>query len=79
MKFAESWLLFAVVGTRLRALDFRLEALGHARVTLGGGNFHSLLKRFDGARYVAFAKKGPGLAEDTSVALAFFGGIHEEN
>ncbi len=79
MKFAESWLLFGVFGVGLRALDFGLEALGHAGVALGGGKFHPLLKRFDGARYVAFAEEGSGFAEDTSVALAFFGGIHEEN
>jgi|BogFormECP04_OM1_1039644.scaffolds.fasta_scaffold53912_2 hypothetical protein len=78
LKFAQSWLLFAVFETRLRAVDLGLEALGHACVALGGREVDTLLKRFDRARYVALAEKGPGFAKDASIALAFCGGIHED-
>jgi hypothetical protein len=78
LKFAQSWLLFAVFETRSRAVDLGLEALGHARVALGGREVDTLLKRFDRARYVALAEKGPGFAKDASIALAFCGGIHED-
>ena len=50
----------------------------HPRVAQRAGQFHALLKHFDRTRYVALAEKGPGFAEDASVALAFFGGFHED-
>ena len=59
-------------------VDLGLEALGHACVALGGREVDTLLKRFDRARYVALAEKGPGFAKDASIALAFCGGIHED-
>lgn len=62
----------------MSAIDLGLEALGHPKVALRVCQFDALLKHFGGARYVALAEKGPGFAEDASVALAFFGGIHED-
>ncbi len=62
----------------MRAIDLALEALRHPRVALGGRQLDALLKDRDRARYVAFAEQGSGLAEDARVALAFFGGIHED-
>jgi hypothetical protein len=60
----------------LRALDFALETRGHPLISLRASKFDALLKHFDRTRYVALAEKGPGLAEDARVALAFSGGIH---
>ena len=78
MKFAKSWLLLGFFGVGLRAIDLGLKALSHPRVAQRAGQFHALLKHFDRTRYVALAEKGPGFAEDASVALAFFGGFHED-
>ncbi len=73
-----SHLFFAGSRSGLRAIDLGLEARGHLRVAERRGQLDALLKHLDRARYVALAEQGPGFAEDASIALAFFGGIHED-
>lgn len=60
------------------AIDLGPEALCHPRVAERAGQLDALLQHSDCARYVALAEKGSGFAEDPSVALTFFGGIHED-
>ncbi len=76
LKFKRSWL--PVFGAGLSAIDLGLKAIRHPRVAERVGQLHALLKHFDRASYVALAEKRPGFAEDASVALALFGGIHED-
>jgi hypothetical protein len=78
LKFSQSWLIFAGRRLGLRALEFLLKALGHARISLCASEFDALLKCFDRARYVALAEKGSSFAKDARVALAFFGRIHDD-
>jgi hypothetical protein len=78
LKFAKSWLFFAGCGAGLCAFELGLEARGHPRIAQRSGQFGALLKHCGRASYVALAEKGSGFAEDASVALTFFGSIHED-
>ena len=68
--------LFFRAGSRLS--DLGLEPVRHPRVAERIGQLDALLKHFDRASYLALAEEGPGFAEDASIALAFFSGIHED-
>jgi len=60
----------------LHASDFVLKTTHHFVVAVSFGDINALLKNLDGARYVALADEIAGFAENSRVALAFFGGCH---